>query len=156
MPTLNDLTPITATEIAVESEWRQKVEHELTPEQLATKRAMDQEWFDACEARAKAFLLNPDGTRSTYTKEEWDSWSAEGGELWKAFEIRCHEAGLYEEITLDDRIARAEAIVAEATAEVSRLNVVRADVLAREEAARQAEIGGKTPGDVTMPGSKGS
>jgi len=144
-----------------DSIWRQKDEHELTPEQLVVKRQMDQEWFDTCEARAKAFLLLPDGSRREYTQEEWDAWNTEGNVLWLDFEARAKEAGLYAVITLDEQIAQAEqsvamalAAVQSANAEVSRLTAVKADAIAREE-AKQAEIGGK-PINETLPGAKGA
>ena len=56
------------------SEWRQKGEHELTPDQLAVKRRMDEEWREGCEIRGKAFYLNPDGSRRAYTDREFDSF----------------------------------------------------------------------------------
>ena len=113
----------------MESEWRQKGEHELTPEQLIVKRRMDAEWKERCDLRGRAFYLNSDGSRRTYTTKEMEVFQAKENRAWDDFMTRSIEAGLYEEITLEMQIADMQVRL---EADTARLNTLTAAKVERD------------------------
>ena len=109
------------------SEWRQKGEHELTPELLAVRHAMDAEWKEGCDKRGAAFYLAKDGSRRVYTQKEFDEYTSLENELWLDWEKRAKEAGLYAEISLEDQITEKEAHIAAISAELSTLRMAKSE-----------------------------
>jgi len=158
MTSLNEM--VIAEGLSFERKWIQKTQHDLTPEQLAVKLAMDVEWENGCTQRGTAFYLNRDGSRRAYTPEEYAVFQANETVLWDEFEARAIAAGLYYEVTIDEQIAEAQAVIEMATARVSHLTEVKAELVARAAAEEQGRIAGgdvgtRTPGEITMPGAKG-
>ena len=119
----------------MESEWRQKGEHELTRSQLETKRRMDDEWKAGCDLRGRAFYLNADGSRRQYTTEELEVFQTEENRLWDAFMAQSIASGLYEEITIEEQITRARE---QLEADTARLGVLTA---AKAERDREIMLG---------------
>ncbi len=109
------------------SQYRQKAEFELTPEELAVKLAMDEEWRVGCETRGRAFYLNPDGSRRQYTQQEFDEYQAAEHELWTEFYERSIAAGLYEEVSIEEQVAQRVAILESVAAELEVLEARAAE-----------------------------